>query len=179
MASLPPSEKPLGTDEKLARTERVLTGTNGDSHNLPTHVQNSDSGNVELETDKSMTRAAWDRFNGHGRKHVGFFQSVKAVVFCSCTFNPTASSRSWNLLRIPRFERVVDFPSIRLGFPLRPLGRQDDFCMCVPSLGSGFTARLLIGVVFGVSMLPLYHSFGETLRLVWRPNDVIPRTDLG
>ena len=30
-----------------------------------------------------------------------------------------------------------------------------------------------------VSMLPVHHSFGETLRLVWRTDDDIPRIDLG
>ncbi|KAF9653776.1 hypothetical protein BDM02DRAFT_3182767 [Thelephora ganbajun] len=88
MATQPPSEKPLGTDGELTLvSERLLTGlTNGDDHNLPTHVRQSDSEKVELKPSNPSTsalRAAWERFNGYGRKRVGFLQSVKAVVFCS------------------------------------------------------------------------------------------------
>lgn len=149
MASHPPSEKPSGADDELALArDQVLT--NGDKHNLPTHVQHSDDlEGVEPKPSHSLT-AAWDRFNGRGRKRVGFLQSVKAVVFSSCTFTPTGFGSPWDLLRIPRLERVVGVPPNRVGFPLPSLGRKQDFRMCVPSSGSRLAVHLLITVgVFG------------------------------
>ena len=120
MAALPPSEKTLGTGEG-----QVLL-TNGGRGNLPTHVrQHSDPENIEIEpVQRAMSgpRAAWERFNGHGRKPLGLFQSIKAVVFSSCTFISIVCGCSWNSLRISRLERVVGLPSDRLGFPLQTLG---------------------------------------------------------
>lgn len=165
MATLPPSEKPSGTDEELTlardRVERALT--NGDKHNLPTHVQHSDLENVELKHSDPLT-TAWNRFNGYGRKRIGFIESVKAVIFSSCTSTPTVLGCCRNLLRIPRFERVIGFSSTRLGFPLRSLGRQQDLCVCVPSLGSWLIVRLLIrvdffGSVCFLSIIPLERLF--------------------
>jgi hypothetical protein len=111
----PLSEKPLMMDEELPLVN------NGDNHSLPTHLRQNELDSVELKP--TAARAAWNRFNGHGRKRVGFFQSVKAVVFCSCTFILIVFDWSWNLFRTPRLERVVDFPSDCLGLPLPPLGR--------------------------------------------------------
>ncbi|KAF9788189.1 hypothetical protein BJ322DRAFT_1047593 [Thelephora terrestris] len=85
MATKSPSEKPLGMEEELAiASERV--STDGDGQNLPTHIQSDDSTNVGLGQGRSLTsirRNAWARFNGHGRKRIGFLQSVKAVVASS------------------------------------------------------------------------------------------------
>jgi hypothetical protein len=122
MTTHPPSEKPLGTDGEpvLARDRTGSVATNGDGH-LPTHVQHNDPENVEHK--HTRARSAWNRFNGYGRKRVGFFQSIKAVVFCSCTSILIVFSRPWNLLRTPRLERAVGLPSNRLGLPLPPLGR--------------------------------------------------------
>jgi hypothetical protein len=73
-------------EEELAiASERV--STDGDGQNLPTHIQSDDSTNVGLGQGRSLTsirRNAWARFNGHGRKRIGFLQSVKAVVASSC-----------------------------------------------------------------------------------------------
>jgi hypothetical protein len=91
MATHPPSEKPFGVDEELTITsERVLT--NGDDHSLPTHLQPNGSMSVEPKPGKDLTsvKNAWARFNGHGRKRVGVFQSIKAVFTSSCTFIPVA-----------------------------------------------------------------------------------------
>jgi hypothetical protein len=88
MATRPPSEKPLRADEGLTPASgRALS--NADSLILPTHAQHSDLENVEPESDNPLTsipKAAWKRFNGYGRKHVGFFDSVTAIVFSSCAF---------------------------------------------------------------------------------------------
>ena len=85
MAARPPTEKPSRTDEEVTLASgQVLHNT--DSLILPTHVQSSES-DVELESGnllKSAPKAAWRRFNGYGRKRVGFFASVKAIVFSSC-----------------------------------------------------------------------------------------------
>lgn len=140
------------------RGERVLT--NGDKHGLPTPVQHSGSENVELKPGPSLT-AAWNRFNGHGRKRVGFLQSIKAVVFSSCTSATTISGCSWNLLRVPRPERVVAFPSNRVGFPLPSLGRKQDFRMYVPSSRSRVLVRLLIGI-------DVFDQYASSLSFLWK-----------
>ena len=102
MATLPPSEKPLGTDEELALAPGRAQ-TNGGGQTLPTHVQRSDSDDVEPKPGNPLAttpRAAWDRFNGRGRKRVGFFQSVKSVVLSSCSSLPIVFGSSWNLPQI-------------------------------------------------------------------------------
>lgn len=78
MATHSPSEKPLG--EELA-SKPVFT--NGDDHNLPTHLQPNDSENNLRDAPGSIPRNAWARFNGHGRKRIGFRQSIKAVLTAS------------------------------------------------------------------------------------------------
>lgn len=94
MAAHPPSEKQLGLDEELTiPSERILT--NGDNHNLPTHVQPNDSTNVEPKPANPLTslpKNAWARFNGYGRKRIGILQSIKAVAASSCMFIPFAVS---------------------------------------------------------------------------------------
>jgi len=176
MAARPPSEK-LSKDEELTRAPgRFLSASNADSLVLPTHAQHNDSDNVEHESDNSFTaapRAAWQRFNGYGREKIGFFDSVKAVVFSSCVFIPSFSVVIAIHFKSPRLERVVDFPSIRLGFPFQTLEPRQDFCACVPSLGSKSLIRLLIEVrVFGpvcfLSIIPLERLFdwcGEQMTL--------------
>ena len=89
----PLSEKPLMMDEELPLVN------NGDNRSLPTHLRHNDPDSVELKP--TAARAAWNRFNGYGRKRVGFFQSIKAVVFCSCTFTLIVFDCSWNLLGTP------------------------------------------------------------------------------
>ena len=58
---------------------------------MPAHVQHADLEEVESESELgnlmvSAPRTAWQRFKGHGRKRVGFFQSLKALALSSCTF---------------------------------------------------------------------------------------------
>lgn len=84
MAMYPPTERGLGVDEeRTLLSEEVLTS-------LPTHVQ-QDSGDLEgaqLKPGNSLTsvsRTAWQRFNGHGRRRIGFLQSLKALFVSSCT----------------------------------------------------------------------------------------------
>ena len=177
MATRPPSEKPSKVDEELTRAPgRFMNASNADSLVLPTHAQHSDSDNVEPEPEHHFTtspRAAWKRFNGYGHKKIGFFDSVKAVVFSSCVFTPSFSVVIAIHFKFPRLERVVDFSSIRLGFPFQTLESRQDFCTCVPSLGSKSLIRLLIEVrVFGpvcfLSIIPLERLFdwcGEQMTL--------------
>jgi len=91
MAANPSTEKPLGTDEELAPSRRLPTPTDGGTNGLPTHVHRSDSENIEPKHGHTVTsaRAAWNRFNGHGRKRVGAVQSAKAVLFSSCVCFPS------------------------------------------------------------------------------------------
>ena len=98
MATPPPSEKPFKDEELNLESGRVLS--HADNPTLPTHVQHSDLENIERELGGRLTHA-WRRFNGYGRKHVGFFGSVKAVVLSSCGFISTAFSCICYLLRIP------------------------------------------------------------------------------
>lgn len=177
MATHPPSEKPSKVDERLTRAPgRFMNASNADSLVLPTHAQHSDSDSVEPGPESHFTtspRAAWKRFNGYGRKKVGFFDSVKAVVFSSCVFTPSFSVVIAIHIKSPRLERAVDFSSVRLGFPLQTLEPRQDFCTCVPSLGSKSLIRLLIEVrVFGsvcfLSIIPLERLFdwcGEQMTL--------------
>lgn len=85
MATRPLSEKPSGVDEEMSiALQRVAT--NVDGHNLPTHVQSNgsqDGGSKPGNPITSASRNAWARFNGYGRKRIGFFQSLKAVIFSS------------------------------------------------------------------------------------------------
>jgi len=91
MTTHPPSEKSLGKNRELAPAPIERVPTNGDYYGLPTHVQLSDSENVGPKPGGSSTATAvWERFNGYGRKRVGFFESVKAVVLSSCTFTSIA-----------------------------------------------------------------------------------------
>lgn len=88
MATRPPSEKPSKADEDLTLPSGRVSG-NADSFVLPSHIQHSGSENVEPEPGhhlRAVPKAAWKRFNGYGRKHVGFFDSVKAILFSSCVF---------------------------------------------------------------------------------------------
>ena len=93
--------------------------TNGGSNGLPTHSGDVDPKYQHLGT---TPRAAWNRFNGHGRKRVGVFQSIKAVLFSSCISFPVVLRCSWNSLLLHRPERVIGLHSRRLGFPLPTLG---------------------------------------------------------
>ena len=82
-------------DEELAiARDRAQRVTNGSSNSLPTaHLQHSDSEKAKPKPGHSLTsvpKAAWARFNGYGRKRIGLFQSVKAVLFSSCTFTPSS-----------------------------------------------------------------------------------------
>ena len=87
MATYPLSEKPSRVDEEqTVGLQRVLT--NADVHSLPSHTQSGNSKNVgrpPIKTLASASKNAWGRFNGHGRKSIGFVQSVKAIIFSSCT----------------------------------------------------------------------------------------------
>ena len=110
MATHPPSEKPLGVNEGLTlASERVLT--DGGCHNLPTHVQSDGSTDVGLDQGHSLTaipKNAWARFNGRGRRRIGFLQSIKAVVASSCAFvHRRACPR--NLIRIPDLNILLLF----------------------------------------------------------------------
>lgn len=84
----PPPERQFSVDE--GRT--VLSGEiqpSGSDHNMPPYVQHVDLEQVNPKPGYfvvSTSRAVWQRFNGHGRKRVGFFQSLKAVALSSCTF---------------------------------------------------------------------------------------------
>ena len=56
---------------------------------MPAYAQHVDLEEVEPKPGNFMvstSRTTWQRFNGHGRKRVGFFQSLKAVALSSCTF---------------------------------------------------------------------------------------------
>ena len=106
MSTHPPTEKPAGIDEEQAL--------------LPTHLGIVEPKHRHLDT---TPRAAWDRFNGRGRKHVGVFQSIKAVILSSCTSFPVVVDCSLYLPPIHRLERVIGLHSRRLGFPLPTLGR--------------------------------------------------------
>jgi len=56
---------------------------------MPSCAQHVDLEEFKLKPGKFMlsaSRTPWQRFNGHGRKRVGFFQSLKAVALSSCTF---------------------------------------------------------------------------------------------
>jgi len=118
------SEKPLGKAKELAPVPLERVPTNGDYYGLPTHTQRDSSGDVEPKVASSLSaKAAWQRFNGHGRKRIGFFESVKAVVLSSCTFISIVFD-CLEFIPDPRLERVVCIPSIRLGFPLQRLGRK-------------------------------------------------------
>ena len=76
--------------------DRLTAEPNGSSHSLPTHSENSQRNSLT-----AAPKAAWDRFNGYGRKRIGFLQSVKAVVFSSCA--------SRVLLRsLPFFQFILD-----------------------------------------------------------------------
>ena len=85
MATHPPSEKPTGMDEEQGLSRQAPT--NGDSNGSPAPPR---SGNLESTPKRSLPRAAWDRFNGYGRKPVGTIQSIKAVALSSCTSFPVA-----------------------------------------------------------------------------------------
>ena len=88
MSVHPPSERQFSADE--GRT--LLYGEiqpGGGNYNMPTYVQHVDLEETEPKLGNFMvstSRTAWQRFNGHGRKRVGFFQSLKAVALSSCTF---------------------------------------------------------------------------------------------
>ena len=92
MARLPPSEEQLGIDEERTLLSDELEAlADGGRDNLPTHVQHSDFKDVDLNSGNyvaSTARAAWERFNGHGRKRIGFLRSVRAVICSSCTLIP-------------------------------------------------------------------------------------------
>lgn len=88
MAMYPHTEKGFRVDE-----ERTLLSeeapTHEDRHNLPTHVQRDGSEEGQLKPGNPLTsasRTAWQRFNGHGRRPIGFFRSLKAVALSSCAF---------------------------------------------------------------------------------------------
>lgn len=90
MAMFPPSESQLGIDEERSLLSQEIP-TKGNSYSLPTHVQHGDLEDVgsKPEPDNFMisaSRTAWQRFNGHGRRRVGFFHSLKAVILSSCAF---------------------------------------------------------------------------------------------
>lgn len=176
----PEFEKPFRVDEE--QTERILT-TNGGDHNLPTHVQPSDSTHVEPKLGHhltSVTKNAWARFNGHGRRRIGFFQSIKAIITSSCTFIPVV---------------VTAVPGIYLGSPVLnalllflPFAWLSHFkhwnenmtfaCVCHRSHSHPLLLRSRCRHP-RTSVLHLCHSFGETLRLVRGANGTLPWIESG
>ena len=89
-AMYPPTEKQLGVDEeRTLLAEEALTG--GYRNSLSIHPRGSDLEEVQIKPGNSLTsasRTAWQRFNGHGRRSIGFLQSLKAVILSSCAFVP-------------------------------------------------------------------------------------------
>ena len=124
----PPAGEWVGVDEEpTLLSEEVLT--DGDRNNLPIHVQRDDSEETLLKPgNSSALRTAWRRFNGHGRRRIGFLQSLTAVVLFSCMFPPIAVTSFKNRLQTPRLERVADSHTIGLDFSLPPLGPEEYFC---------------------------------------------------
>ena len=164
MATLPSSEKMSRMGEEVPLTSGAALSST-DSLALPDHVQHNDpesGGFVPAQTVSTTPMAAWQRFNGHGRKRVGFVASIKAVVFSSCLFIPVVSVVIGIYPGFLRSEHFFGFPSIRLGFPLQTLARRQDLCVCVPPSGLKYLIRSLIGAGFPfLSMLPHHHPFGE------------------
>jgi len=86
MATHLPTNNPSGMAREPALSRDALVGAYGDSYILPTHHE-------DVEPKHGMhfatsPKAAWDRFNGRGRKRVGFLQSAKAVALSSCMSIP-------------------------------------------------------------------------------------------
>ena len=184
MASHLLSEKPSKTGEELA-PGRV--STIADSLTLPTHLQHSDSEDADVEHGSILAaapRAAWRRFNGYGRKRVGFLASVKAVVFSSCAFASVV------FLTVIGFDfESADLNVLLILLPFawashfKHWGQNTTFACACHRWGvkrRNPFIRLLIGAgVYGISMLPHHHPFGKTFRLVRRANDHLPRVDSG
>lgn len=129
----PPTEKPLRDDEeRTLLSEEVLNG--GNRQSLPTHVQRNDSEEVHQKLGDSLTsagRTAWQRFNGYGRRHIGFFRSLKAVVLSSCTFTHIVVTVVLRSTSDSRLEHIVDSHTTRLDFSLSRVGSKEDFYACV------------------------------------------------
>ena len=163
-------EVPLTSGAALRSTDNLT---------LPDYVRHNDpesSGFMAAHTVSTASMTAWQRFNGHGRKRVGFLASIKAVVFSSCLFIPIVSVVIGIYPGFLRSEPFFGFPSIRLGFPPQTLERRQDLCVYVPPSGFKYPIRSLIRADLPfLSMLPLHHPFGEAFRVVWRANGSLPR----
>ena len=178
MATLPPSESQLGIDEERSLlSQETLARENIES--LPTHSPQEDLEDGGFKHMISASRTAWQRFNGHGRRPVGFFKSLKAVVLSSCAFIPL----QWPFLGLtpdPRHKLHGDLNSVCLAFPLPTMGRDDNLLVYVlTTLGIGICCSFTDDRCLWASVLPRYHPFGKTLRMVWRADGAIPRIDLG
>ena len=165
MATYSSSEKPPGMDEELALSHRAPA--NGGGSGLATYPENLPEHNHRHSL-TTAPRAAWDRFNGYGRKRVGAMQSVRAVILSSCISFPSSSVVPRTYFLSPDLNVLLVFLPVAWVSHFEHWGEKTTFgCECRPPRRCVLLTSLFSPVCF-LSIIPLEKLFdwcGEQMAL--------------